>query len=226
MRYERSWVNQTVVQILQIPKIRDCQGQVKMSISVAVRDAVETDIEAVHEIHCYYVTNTVLTFRHKIVPLEAMKASFHNITERHELPYLVATKGGSVVGYIYADGFRGYMIGYAPTVEISLFCHPDFLGQGIGSILLDDLLERLKKTKHVTYEANYEQEIVESDIRQVLAIMAVDERRQGLVLRDWYLKKGFAEAGRLKNVGYKDHRWYALHANLSSSEHITDQCML
>ena len=178
-----------------------------MSNSIAVRDAVETDIEAVHEIQCYYVTNTVLSFRHKVVPLEAMQASFHNNTEKHGLPYFVATKGASVVGYIYADGFRGHMIGYAPTVELSLFCHPDFLGRGIGSILLDALLGRLKEIKHVTYEAYHEQEIVESEIRQVIAIMAVDEGRQGLALRDWYLKKGFTEAGRLKDVGYKDNRW-------------------
>ncbi|KAL1960664.1 hypothetical protein VTO42DRAFT_7243 [Malbranchea cinnamomea] len=48
-----------------------------------------------------------------------------------------------------------------------------------------------------------------SRIRNLLAVMAVDTdgKGGGEGLRDWYVKRGFVERGRMKEVGFKNGRW-------------------
>jgi phosphinothricin acetyltransferase len=101
------------------------------------------------------------------------------------------------------------MLGYGHSVEITVFCHPNYIGKGVGSSLMRELLRLLKETKHVSREAGYEDQPKEFEIKSVMAIMSVDDEREdkGLGLRDWYVKWGFSEVGRLKKIGFKKGRW-------------------
>ena len=188
-----------------------------MATEIYIRDGIEHDLESLWKIYEYYRAETVITFRVKDLPLAAMVSKFHDVVDNEHLPYLVALNGDTVVGYTFASGFRSYMIGYAQTVEMSLFCHPEFVGRGVGGKLLKGLLERLETAKHLRREAFHEDEVVESDIKQVIAVMAIDEERMGLGLRDWYEKHGFTQVGHLKNVGFKHGRLYA---NQSFAPHV------
>ena len=167
----------------------------------------------IHAIYEYYVLNTVVTFLINKPPSDYIKSRFEAGRERG-LPYLVAQKENpdrtsQIVGYAYASPFRGFMLGYGHSVEITIFCHPDHIAQGIGSGLMRELLGSLKGTKHVSREVGYEDQPKEFEITTVMAVMSVDDEKQdkGLSLRDWYVKWGFSQAGRLKNIGFKDGRW-------------------
>ena len=59
----------------------------------------------------------------------------------HGLPYLVAERGGRVVGYCYAGPFRP-RIGYRFTLEDSIYVDPAEIGRGIGRALLEPVLAR------------------------------------------------------------------------------------
>jgi phosphinothricin acetyltransferase len=52
-------------------------------------------------------------------------------------------------------------------------------------------------------------EILRTRIRELLAVMAVDDkgRDAGLGLRDYYVQWGFREVGRMERVGFKFERW-------------------
>jgi L-amino acid N-acyltransferase YncA len=177
-------------------------------MAFTVRAATKDDLSQVCEIFEYYVVNTMVSFLVRPPPPDYIASRFHEITARN-LPYLVAVDGQNrVLGYAYASAFRGFMLGYAHTVEISLFCLPGSTNKGIGSLMIRRLIEDLRSTKHVAREIGHEQSPQEHAVKKVLAIMAVDEEAPGggLALRDWYTRRGFEEVGRLKGVGFKKGR--------------------
>jgi L-amino acid N-acyltransferase YncA len=173
---------------------------------ITIRSAELADIDQVRSIFEYYVVNTVLSFVIQKPPEEYVRSRYEASKQR-QLPYLVAvdSEAGKVVGYAYASSFRGFMLGYGHTVEMTIFCHPDRRGQGTGNLLMKAILGELRQTKHLSHEVGYEENVVEFDVKNVLAIMAIDESgpKGGLALRDWYLRYGFEEVGRLKGVGWK-----------------------
>lgn len=178
---------------------------------VTVRPATEADLPQIQQIFEYYVLNTVVSFLVQKPPSDYIASRYRDSIGRG-LPYLVAVDGyGGVLGYSYASAFRGHMLGYGHTVEISLFCHPDHTNKGIGSRMIKQLIDELRTTKHISREVGHERNPVEFDVRKVFAVMAVDENApdHGLALRDWYKRWGFEEVGRLKGVGFKKGRTYS-----------------
>ena len=178
-------------------------------MSIEIRAATEKDLQQVQTIFEHYVLNTVVSFLVHKPPSDYIESRHKASTER-KLPYLVAVdpETQQVVGYTYASAFRGFMLGYGHSVEMTLFCAPEYVGKGIGSMTMTALLEALRQTKHVSHEEGHEDNKVEFEIKKVFAIMSVDETapKGGLALRDWYSKFGFEEVGRLKGVGSKKDR--------------------
>lgn len=192
---------------------------------IKIRPAMATDIPQVHAIYSYYVQETVVTFMQNSPPLLSLMSKFQDITGRG-LPFLVAVDDGAdtetgtetVLGYTYLSPFRGTMLSYGPTVELSLFVHRSHTNRGLGSLLLSTLLASLNNggVKHLAREhpgiPGYE--VVAPDggapVRNVIACMALDTKDGkdgGEGLRRWYEKRGFVERGRLKGVGFKKGRW-------------------
>lgn len=211
-------------------------------MAIKIRPATEDDISQVHAIYSHYVRETVLTFLQNPPPLEAMVAKFRGNTVVHGLPYLVAVeedeeshKTDVVLGYAYLSPFRGTMISYGGTVELSLFLHPEQRNRGLGTKLLATLLSMLGPYPNTTTSSDKEDGIVSTGIsangishlarehqgypdyevavsvpvRSVIACMALDTEGKdgGEGLRKWYEKRGFVERGRLKGVGFKRGRW-------------------
>jgi L-amino acid N-acyltransferase YncA len=181
-------------------------------MGVLIKSAAEGDLAQIRDIFEYYVSNTVVSFLVRKPPPGYIAARYRDIMSRH-LPYLVAVNDdGKVLGYSYASAFRGYMLGYAQTVEISVFCHPEHQRRGVGSQLLQALIERLRDTTHLAWEVGHESSSSGQAVRKIIAIMSVDPTTpgDGQGLRDWYVNKhGFEEVGRLKGVGSKKGQMYA-----------------
>ncbi|KAI1626182.1 acetyltransferase [Exophiala viscosa] len=179
-------------------------------MALTIRPATEADLPQVRQIFAHYVLNTVVTLLINKPPLSYIVGRFRD-SICCGLPHLVAVDDHDVVlGYTYASLFTGSKLGYAKTVEISLFCHPDYTSKGIGSCPINQLIDTLRTAKHVCQEVGHEQNPTEFDVRKVIAVMSVDEGAQGqaLALRDWYKRWGFEEVARLKGVGFKQGRTY------------------
>ncbi|KZF25968.1 hypothetical protein L228DRAFT_257482 [Xylona heveae TC161] len=210
-------------------------------MAVIIRPAVEEDLAQVLDINTYYIRETVVTFAQNPPPLSSLVAKFHDITSRG-LPFLVAVETGltngdaenrgganaptdKVIGYTYLSPFRGGMLSYGPTVELSIFLHPSHTSSGTGSRLLSTLLSllgpyngspKVDGVKHLAREhvGHPEHEIFSPEggvpVRSVIACMSLDTEKgkdSGEGLRRWYEQRGFVERGRLKGAGFKKGRW-------------------
>jgi L-amino acid N-acyltransferase YncA len=193
---------------------------------VQIRSPTPGDLSQVHGIAAHYVRHSRVTFLQNPVSQAMVNAKFREITESRGLPYLVAVMQNEegnqdvVVGYTYLSPFRGHMLSYGPTVELTLFVHPDHQSRAIGTQLITALLERarapgvLHRAREVIVGEDGVANTIWADgqgirIQNILAVMAVDTdgKDNGEALRRWYIKRGFVERGRMEKSGFKMDRW-------------------
>ena len=103
------------------------------------------------------------------------------------LPYLVAETAAGVMGYAYASPFRPRPA-YRFSVENSVYVHPEARGQGLGALLLAELIARC----------------TDWGARQMLAVIGDSANAASVAL---HTRLGFTPAGRFENVGRKFDRW-------------------
>jgi len=162
---------------------------------------LEEDIPSINAIINYYILNTVITFTTEAETDAGFRAKFQQLTQNRGFPFLVATPQplhdlditSDILGIAYISPYRPQKAAYEHTGELTLLVHHEHKGKGIGSGLLHDLLQAVKHTQ----------------LQELVAVMAVDEegRDAGLGLRDYYVRFGFREVGRLERVGFKFKRW-------------------
>ena len=154
-------------------------------MSLSVRDVAETDAAAIAAIYAQHVLTGTASF-----DFEPPSAAFH-LAKIQRIrgagwPFLVAESSGVVVGYAYVTQFRD-RAAYRFTAENSIYVHPDHVGRGVGSRLLNQLLGRAAL----------------NGFRTVVAVIGGAEPASMAL----HAKCGFVEVGRLKAVGFKFDRW-------------------
>ena len=103
------------------------------------------------------------------------------------LPWLVAERGGVVLGYAYANHFRPRRA-YRFCLEDSVYLAADAKGQGLGRLLLAELLARCEA----------------AGARQMLAVIG-DSANLGSI--GVHRTLGFEHIGVMKAAGWKFDRW-------------------
>ena len=156
-----------------------------MTTNVFVREAKAADAEAVTEIYAHHVLNGTASF--DTVPRTAAESREKIVAcMKRGWPFLVAELDGAVVGYAYATQFRDRPA-YASTCENSIYLRQDYVGKGIGKLLLSALMVAATR----------------SGFRQMIGVAGGGEPAS-LAL---HKSLGFNEAGRMKAVGRKFGRW-------------------
>jgi phosphinothricin acetyltransferase len=103
------------------------------------------------------------------------------------LPWLVAERGGEILGYAYASQFRPRRA-YRFCVEDSIYLAPAARGQGVGRLLLAELVARCEAL----------------GIRQMLAVIG-DSANAGSI--GVHRACGFQHTGTFAAAGWKFERW-------------------
>ena len=150
-----------------------------------VRDARESDAEAVHAIYAHHVLHGTASYDIDPPSLEDIRGKMRWIIGEG-WPFLVAEANGEVVGYAYSTQFRD-RAAYRFTCENSIYVDPQHTGRGIGKALLQALIERSG----------------EYGFRTMIAVIGGAEPASIAV----HAACGFEEVGRLKGVGWKKERW-------------------
>lgn len=153
---------------------------------VEIRNCEARDIAAVTAIYEHHVLNGLATFEIQPPDIPEMERRWRTVTGK-DYPYLVAERLGKIVGYSYAGPYRPRPA-YRYTVENSVYVHPDCIRQGIGRLLMTELIAQCQK----------------GDFRQMVAVIGDSANLSSIRLHETV---GFERVGILRSVGFKFGRW-------------------
>jgi L-amino acid N-acyltransferase YncA len=154
--------------------------------SVNIRAVAPGDIAAIARIYADAVRIGTATFEVE-PPDETEMARRLRTLVAGDYPYLVAERSGAIAGYAYAGPYH-LRPAYRWTVEDSVYLDPQFQGQGIGRLLLRELL--------ADAEAR--------GFRQMIALVGDSANAASIAL---HAAAGFQRVGTLQSVGFKHGRW-------------------
>lgn len=154
--------------------------------SLLIRPSHDNDLPAIADIYGQAALHGTGTFELEPPGLEEMTRRRQDVLSK-SLPWLVAERGGKVLGYAYANHFRP-RLAYRFCVEDSIYLHADARGQGVGTLLLAELMARCEA----------------AGARQMLAVIG-DSANLGSI--GVHRRCGFSDAGILKSAGWKFGRW-------------------
>ena len=151
-----------------------------------IRPSAAADLPAIARIYGLAVTEGTGTFELE-VPTEAEMARRRDDVLGKGLPWLVAERAGAVLGYAYANHFRPRRA-YRFCLEDSIYLDPAAQGQGIGRLLLAELLAQCEAR----------------GARQMLAVIG-DSANTGSI--GVHRACGFEPVGVFNAAGWKHERW-------------------
>jgi phosphinothricin acetyltransferase len=157
-----------------------------MPLPLLIRPSTPADLAAITAIYAWNVLHGTGTF-------ELDPPDLAEMTRRHAdvlgkgLPWLVAERDGSVLGYAYANHFRPRPA-YRFCLEDSIYLAAEARGQGIGRALLAELVARCEA----------------AGARQMLAVIG-DSANAGSI--GVHRALGFAHVGVMKSAGWKFDAW-------------------
>ncbi|MGN9473736.1 arsinothricin resistance N-acetyltransferase ArsN1 family B [Pseudomonas syringae pv. aptata] len=113
-----------------------------MSISSMVRTAARTDAAAIQGIYAPMVERTAISFELEPPTVQEMAERIESTLFKY--PYLVAERGGQVVGYAYASQHRAREA-YQWSVDVTVYVAPQAHRSGIARALYSRLIPILER---------------------------------------------------------------------------------
>ena len=139
------------------------------------------------EIYNYYIINSFSNFEEKKLSLKVFKSLYGKI-KSSKLPFIIATQNKVVIGLAFVNKFREKS-GYRFTHEHSIYVHPNYLNNGFGSIILNELIIQCKKSKK---------------IKNLIAVIGGSDNTASINIHKKY---GFKLIGTIIKAGYKKNKW-------------------
>ncbi|WP_028356863.1 GNAT family N-acetyltransferase [Brackiella oedipodis] len=164
-----------------------------------IRDAKLEDMSAVHAIFSHYILHSTANFEETPPSLEEFTQRFLELTQAG-YPYRVLEIEQIIAGLAYIGPYRKHS-GWRFCVENTIYLHPDYCQQGLGSQLLADLLQCCEAAQRW---------------HTIMAVLGGTDMQGSYHL---HRKYGFSETARQLGVGYKFNQWLdsiTLQKNLSS----------
>ena len=151
-----------------------------------LRAAGAADVPAIAAIYAHHVRFGLASFEEEPPPAEEIARRMKDVTDR-AMPYLVAELAGAIAGYAYVSPYRTRSA-YRFAVENSIYLASGREGQGLGTRLLEGLIQRCE---HGPW-------------RQMVAVIGDSANLASIRLHE---RLGFRPVGRLEAVGFKFGRW-------------------
>lgn len=156
-----------------------------MTDRLVVRAVRPDDAEAIAAIYAPYVRDTAITFELDAPDAAAMRGRIASVSAR--FPWIVAERGGAVLGYAYADRYRT-RAAYRWATETTVYVDQRHPREGIGRALYGALLDRCAGAGFVT----------------ALGVIALPNPAS-VALHEAI---GFVHVGTQRGVGYKFAGWH------------------
>lgn len=158
-----------------------------MSRRIAIRPATVADLPAITAVYGHAVVNGTASYEYDPPTLAEMTSRFTAVMNAG-FPYLAAECEGEILGYAYAGPFRTRPA-YRFIVEDSIYVAPNAQGQGVGKLLLRELIGRCER----------------QGFRQIIAVIGDGDVNTASVAL--HASLGFTHSGRLTGSGFKHGHW-------------------
>jgi len=143
------------------------------------------DAAEICAIYNYYIENTTITFEEAPLQTADMEGRMREINLKY--PYLVLEdEAGVVNGYAYVTTWKERSA-YKYAAELSIYLRNGFQGRGMGTALMEKLLEEVRKTK----------------IHSLIAGITIPNEKS-ITLHE---KFGFKRVAYFTEIGYKFDQW-------------------
>jgi L-amino acid N-acyltransferase YncA len=156
-----------------------------MTMGMIIRPTTAADADAIAAIYAHHVAHGTGSYDLEPRSEAATAAMIGDYSERG-WPFLLADMDGAVAGYASAAQFRP-RAAYAWACEDSVYVGPDHQGQGVGKTLLTALIAAAEA----------------AGFRTMVAVIGGAEPASIAL----HAACGFAHAGRLTGMGWKQGRW-------------------
>lgn len=156
--------------------------------AVRVLDATQAHVNAIWEIYNEAVVNTTASWDLEPVSLESRQVW---MAERQAagFPILVAESDGEVLGFASYGTYRP-KAGFDTTVEHSIYCAPGARGLGVGSQLMEQLIDRARR----------------GGVHVMLGVLDADNTAS----LGFHRRFGFVESVTVPEAGRKFGRWLTM----------------
>ena len=150
-----------------------------------MRSVVAADADAIAAIYAPYVAETAITFEYDEPDAAEIARRIAAYTPTH--PWLVAERGGAVIGYAYGSPYRA-RAAYRWVAESGIYLAAEARGGGIGTALYEALCAALRDYGYVA----------------VLGVTTLPN----LASEALHRRCGFRDVGTQRGIGFKFGRWH------------------
>jgi L-amino acid N-acyltransferase YncA len=154
-------------------------------MEIKIRPYQISDAETIVGILNYYILNSTALYDYEVRTTEQQQAIFDDKIKKG-FPVIVAVIDDIVVGFGYYSEFR-FREAYKFTVEHSVYVAPDEHGNGIGKIVLQNLIDLAKQQNLHTM------------------VGVIDAENENSI--HFHEQFGFEIVGTIKESGFKFDRW-------------------
>jgi len=151
-----------------------------------IRPSQPEDIPSITAIYAHHVLNGTGTFELTPPTPEDMRIRREDVLSKG-LPYLVAVDGNKILGFAYCNWFKPRPA-YRFSAEDSIYLAPEANGQGLGRLLLTELMAQAEK----------------AGVRKLIAVIGDSANAASIGV---HRSVGFEHVGTLKSCGWKFDRW-------------------
>jgi L-amino acid N-acyltransferase YncA len=110
---------------------------------IALREATADDAQVIADIYNHFIQHTVISFEEEVISATEIQRRMTEL-QRAGLPWLVVERNNAVLGYAYAAPWRTRSA-YRFSVETTIYLAPGQEGRGLGRVLYEALLPKLKE---------------------------------------------------------------------------------
>jgi L-amino acid N-acyltransferase YncA len=146
----------------------------------SIRQAKEEDRKDVIDLFNYYVLNSFAAYPDERVAYDFFDKLNHQAIDGSF--YVISLNSGGIIGFGLLKKFYPFKV-FNSTAEIAYFLNKDHTGEGLGKIILDQLIADARK----------------KNIRTLLASIS----SLNIMSIQFHHKYGFSECGRFNRVGNK-----------------------
>ena len=158
-----------------------------MKFNFIIRSFKFEDIDQILSIYNYYILNGLANFEENPLSKSLFEKMSHQIL-KNNLPFVVCENNKKIVGFAYLNKFRSKS-GYRFTFEDSIYVLSEYVGNGVGNLLLTELISISS---------------LQNNIKSIIAVIGGKNTAASITLHQ---KNGFKMIGTLKNIGFKKNQW-------------------